>query len=102
MKKIKHAQGKNMAFTYAKIFIDFFANTTGEPEEEITNFIRKYIYEWENLNQKTKKHFIEWLEAWNFHTYANYFEVTFYNIKENIIAFKIEDKPGWSCWTLKK
>lgn len=100
MEKIKTAQGKNTAFTYAKIFVDFFADTTGEPEEETTNFLRKYIEEWDRLNTQTKKYFIEWLEAWNFHTYANLFEKGGYNIKENIIAYKTAD--GWSCWTIKK
>lgn len=59
-------------FTYAKIFVDFFVDKLGAENR----FMSKYKEELKGKTH-TQKGMIDYLEGWNYHTFANSFEEIF-------------------------
>lgn len=63
-----------MAWTYAKIFNDFFSNDKGSVDSFIDRYLNELVT---NLGKDGIQAFIDYLENWNIHTAANEFQSYF-------------------------
>lgn len=64
---------KESGYTYAKILVDFFVNDKDSANAEVDKFLAKYKSELAG-RKETVAGMLEYLENWNYHTYANILE----------------------------